>query len=851
MDERVIFIFLVYFTGLSSTAAPRTCPYLSQTIYGDANASFTIGGMFSVHQQHRDSRDGSLVVCSLHENSEGKPLLHRFGVEQTEAMALAIDQINSDSTLLNGTTLRFALRDTCGLLGVANCPEDLARSLADDDDVTATIVGSFYSRRFLEKQEVVERVADVIKQLSLIPSQSPEGRGVFPLLDMPELRDASTVGFTETVRYVSHSCVLQARAAVDFLVNSGWQDIVLITSADNCGTNIFKEFQDVIRKRNCNFKVQYYEETPINGVATDTYGNGYTKPRKVSRFQPYTLFQGLSNDTQIIVVLSSISFAYELFQNGYYHSSYAEQRGEFVFLLGEFWGDPGKADDLYEVITKMVGDSLQVVSLRTHVSGYEKFKQHMASLTSSSRELQRNFYLQQYWSEQFNCEFGVNCSDSLRLSDNSRHILRNTDAILVIDAVYAATGYIQQDINKFPNNERVVFSESKLRELNVTSWTGNVLQLDKYVGSYIQVVEWKYDFLILKSAGERNGSGHLDAVLYGQWTMHKDELDNLTVYDNAGIQLWTPQPIAGFEICMTNSTPVPPIAYGDGQEVCSPSDLRALVALPVIVLSLLVVMGFLHGMAAGWISTWESMSKLGNIILFGVTTAAILVSVLISVDVISAFSCDLLVADFLVNTIGCVSYAVILVAVLASGFGGKLNHLQVKCFMFSLIVIPQIILLSFASFVTVNGQGSNETYIYHCMDARDHSLVYVSYSYNAIIALFSALTFLVSSRRVKTQSHTSPSCAATALGLFLAVIFVSLVGVFLWTGKCLLQMQLLVVLAVYPAFVSLCMVSKSSFSLWHRIIAKRGTDDHTMDDSGMKPSFTVQYLCVVSLLYLW
>ena len=341
-----------------------------------------------------------------------------------------MDLINANMTLLNGKTLEFAIRDTCGDLSDIDCPLDLARFLVSDDDVTATVVGPFYgqdsgNQKTFTSKKLFEKLSHVNRDVAEL-----EARGVFPLLDITELHDRDDE-LTDTVRYVSQSCVLQATAAVDFLVEAGWQDIVLITSADNCGVNVSKEFHKLVQERHqCNFRnVLYYEEIGSSVVVTQM---DQFNPTDISKVAPYEVFQsiaGLDNPNMIVVVLSSIPFAYTLLNDGYYNIHLGptpEQKKNFTFLLGDFWGDPGYADTLYKVVTNMARDSKQVVSLRAVINGYEKFQHHMANLTSSSRELRRNKYLGQYWSGYFNCTLDVNCSDCLRLPVANRPILRNT-----------------------------------------------------------------------------------------------------------------------------------------------------------------------------------------------------------------------------------------------------------------------------------------------------------------------------------------------------------------------------------------------------------------------------------------
>ena len=828
MDGHVfLFCFSCLLQGVVTSRVPPDCPYLPHTVRGNAtgSVSFTIGGMFAVHRQIL--HDPDTIYCTLDEKADSQPSMHRFAVEQTEALALAVDTVNANRTLLKGRTLGLAIRDTCGLLSEVNCLSDLARYLVSDDDVTATVVGPFYGDGDSMKKDVAA-YESVFRRLARLADRPREGRAVLPLVDVPWVPDRESVLFTETVRYVSQSCALQARAAVDFLVKAGWQDIVLVTSADNCGVNISKEFQKMVGQHyRCNFNnVLYYEERQ-SGVVDIQVGSDEIDPTNIFVGSEYEVFQDLvdlDNPDIVVVVLSSIPFAYTLLSNGYYNpnpfvSVTAKQRKNFTFLLGDLWGEPGEVDQLYAMVTNMTRDSKQVVSLRAHVNGYEKFQQHMASLRSSSRELQRNRFLGQYWSHYFNCSLDINCGDSLRVPVSNRPILRNTNALLVIDAVYVIVGYIQQFLAKLPNATDIVFSVSNLGKLNVTSWTGNVIRLDQlYPHSYVQVVEWKYDILILKLDKEGR---RLDAVWYGQWTRHKDKPDKLTVDSNISVQLWRPEQIQPSELCPTIASPAVLLF---SKEACSSDDAETLVVLPSLMFVLLCVLGLVYGMMKGWIKAWESILKLGSIILIVVTTFAILVSILIAMDAISPLSCDPLLADFLVNVIGCICYATILVAVLAIGIGEKLEYFQVKAVIFFLLIFVLIIISAVASFsASDTNKRGNETDAVFCVRARDQPLVYVSYWYNAIIGLVSAFLHVLTFRRVRIQGRAPPSCVMPILGLILAVMYAVLLSLFFWTGTCRDQIRLLVVLAGYPAIVTLCMMSRAALSQCHKKTSKQRT----------------------------
>ena len=838
-DERIVLVFFILLVGVPQHRAvgPDGCPYLDSVITDGMNSTrYTIGGLFSIHQrtQGHDAR----IYCTLKSDFHDRAL-HREGVELTEALGLAVDAINADDTLLGNATLGFAIRDTCGLLDGTDCVNDVAKELVQEHDVTATVVGPFHSDGS-DNVDII-RVENVFRQLFKLDPQSrePEGRGIFPVLDIPELPDIEPDDFRESVRYVGHTCDLQARAAIDFLEHAGWQDIVVITSSDNCGQNISVEFYKLVQERKCKFKTRFYEEKSSK-AGTRTHVTGTFDPTDISTFSTHTVFQTLEKEgyPDAFVVFSSISFGYSLLgPEGLYKTFYidASLRRRSAFLLGDFWGEPRHADDLYETINNLVNDTKQVVSLRTHLSGYDKFQDHMAGLRLSSRQMKRNTYLEEYWQEYFGCTVSVNCTDDMKLEVIRRPILRNTNALVVIDSVYTIAAYVEVYRKLFPTNRGVRFDDYGLRRVNVTSWTGNVIMMDKlYFLSYVQSRKWAYDILILK-----NEAGRMVGEEYGLWTMtdgyRKDRLFDLKVFrKNVSVSLWSPQPIPNEELCPITPTVTPTIAstttpiitsnstlinigqVSKPEEYCSSEDVRGMVALPVFILLLLCVVGLTYGIIKGWISVWGTMLKFGSILLLIVTAASILLSILIATDAVSALSCDHLVADFLVNIVGCVCYTVMLIAVLAKGIGKKLKRLKVKATIFLLLFVLQIILSSIGSFHIDNEKSSNITNAEQCVDARDHPLIYVSYCLNCIIILTSTIVFIATFKRVRIQRPKPPSWATPIMSFILTVIFLVLIAVFLWSGSCLVQVRLLVVLAVFPAFAILSLILRIVVSLSYK-----------------------------------
>ena len=791
MNERVglysFLLALLYARALAQLCDDMSCPYLNDDT--ETSAPIVIGGLFSVYQQKERTSTGD-VYCSRDPKWRryGLPAMHRFGVEQTEALALAVDQINSDSTLLDGISLGFTVRDTCGVLSCLTCRQEVSQSLVRQPNATAFVIGPYYGDILTDNSLLLTDpkpgyVTSVLEELSHTQ------QGVFPILDMRERPDSNSLNLRENVRYVSRSCDLQARAALDFASKSGWKAIAVIVSGDNCGLNSLDVLQGIVTDRDDDeLRVLFYEEeTDTERVRSRTFDTDI-----VSFLTPNTVLDQLvDEDVNAVVILSSIEFTYKLLSDLYTRSR--EVIPNFTFLFGDFWGDPQNADDLYALMVTLVGNATRVFALRADVGGYEKFQEHLRNVTSSSRELNRNRFLQQYWVE--------NVGNGSRLKVEDRPVLRNTVALLVIDAVYAAAAYIQHFLATTSISTIEFKDDNRFAPLNVTSWTGNVVVFDQTAGSYVEVVDWKYDYLLLKQVVGENNTKRLISTHYGQWILG-DDRDKVTNGTDEPDE--TDKPDETDEPDELRSS-MPPSMLA-----CSFDDIRALVSLPVVTLTLLCIMSVCYSVANGWISAWKNVSSLGGSILLMVTTASILTSILITTDSVSALSCDPLVADFFVNVVGCAFGALLLVAALEKGAGKTMKRLVFQILTFLIVFAVQVVVSVIASFTTSvrgNETESDEMGIHPCVDARDDTLVYVAHVYNLIVVVVFAFVCLVTFVRLRIQKRESRFGATVLAAIALVVSSVVLEFVFMLTGSCIVQARLLVLLALYPAFVTLCFVS--------------------------------------------
>ena len=441
---------------------------------------------------------GELPVCATTFVANGIMIddrLHRYGVEQVEALLLATDQIKQESSNLSWSSPEYFVYDSCGdiqsgLDCVTKQAEELGYFLPS---AFATVVGPYYlpPDAVTPSQTRIDRVYNAARG----PDQNGSYSGVMSLLDEPHSLIDTSYGdcsrqFSRQVVFMEASCEIQARAAVDIINRLGWQEVEVVVSEDNCGHESFETFQRTITEMDLSCVIR-----PTYHIPPKT-----TKKRAAANFpgHPAELWERLNSGEDsptAIVLLSSITYAYDVLHEYKYLYDNAELNSTYSFLVGDCWGSPREADNLYELMQKVAERAQSLVTLRTVTEGWDKFQNHMTSIRANSSEIQRNSLLREYWEEYFKCSIADGtCDENAKLPPIERPILRNYKAPLVIDSVYLAVAYGRSVTFPF-DTFMGIFEYGKTS--NVTSWTGNRVQLGTFAVrpySYYRVpVTWSYD----------------------------------------------------------------------------------------------------------------------------------------------------------------------------------------------------------------------------------------------------------------------------------------------------------------------------------------------------------------------
>ena len=743
-----------------------------------------VGGLFSVHRQRVNAINGQ-TQCTTNDPST-KPAFHRYAVEQVEALVFAATK----------TEMGYAIWDTCGQLHTA-CPVEQAKSLNADNGVIATLIGPYYSvgSNRIDKfniERLYREIAD--------GAETTRRRGVLPFLDEPFLDDYATK-LGETLVYVQQSCLLQSRAVVDFATAAGWRAVAVVTSDDNCGRESVAEFRRATRERGCEIDAKFYRERETARLL------GRRRRRRnddddvkiwpsVRQLWEYDI--GLTPERPV-VFLGSVSYARRFF------AAYASpttalgaNRDAFRFLVGDFWGEPSEADDLYEIVVNASSLARSFVALRTANEGIDAFERHFNSIRANSTEtMRRNPFLKAFWEDYFDCDIAAGtCDNSSALSLVERPILRNYQAASIIDAVFLLSSYAKEFRRANPPNSRIYFSTREKFFLdpktnlqtttttNVTSWTGERVRVGivrapavaaAAAAAWTQRVDWTYDALLL------NGTS---SVLVGRWDFNagNGSLSRLGNYT------WS-------KVCSTVATPTVAatsswIPDGDDhhhQTESPPTSASRCSEERLVFLTLPGLIALLHLFVAlysvhklGWSSFVNKVVfSVGGLLLVLVTVVSFSVSVLLCTSVFTCRSVDESWFHFAINLASIGVFAAIFVQLLLHQIGGCFDRFSYKVASYFAIVLAETILLVFVCFY------------------RDEALIVASYFINVIMTTGSAI-LLWMPKKINAFRH--PKAIATLAGL-LAVSHASCVGLALWSSSN--RSVFLIALSTFPNIVTL------------------------------------------------
>ena len=383
------------------------------------NSTVVLGGLFPVHNHSDDNACGTISD---------------LGVQTLEAMVLAIDSINRDTSLLPGVALEFEIRDTCSLTNKALeqsleyvCTRNSEGEISNDANQTGNIrisgvVGAAYSR-----------------------SSKPVAR-LLRLFQLPQISYASTaISLSDKTTFdyffrTIPSDLLQARAMADIVEYFKWTYVIAIHTGDTYGIEGMRAFVDELEKRNSNSTKRCI--AGLRSIEIPNDSNDVHFEQVVSIIDR----DWVRNATVVILFVQLETAKGVLKAVGRERKNNPEFAAKnFTWIGSDGWGD-GIPVELHE----LAHGSLSIVpkSQRNISENFDNYFQSLHPLNYSG-----NPWFGEYWESIFNCSLKnltekEECDlDAQSLSSSSGY-RQNSYVSYTIDAVYAfahAIHKLQQD----------------------------------------------------------------------------------------------------------------------------------------------------------------------------------------------------------------------------------------------------------------------------------------------------------------------------------------------------------------------------------------------------------------------
>ena len=242
-------------------AQPPNCPGVSNGIRMSANSTHTLAGVFPVSLWQVVRNECSLCADAPRSNSTGatdstttSSSTQLFAVEQSEALIVATELVNSMTHLDGSVNFGYDIRDSCG----NHMGSDCINTLDPLANTLATVVGPYYAGMTASLDD--DEVLSIFSRLDA--KNGSTDRLIFSLLDVPFSyartmgRFASGNGSAQVIM-LEPSCELQALAAVDFIARKRWLDVTVFGNGDACGRASLRAFKEELDRKGiaCHFEV--------------------------------------------------------------------------------------------------------------------------------------------------------------------------------------------------------------------------------------------------------------------------------------------------------------------------------------------------------------------------------------------------------------------------------------------------------------------------------------------------------------------------------------------------------------------------------------------------------------------
>ena len=375
------------------------------------NDRVVLGGLFPVHE----------------DNDCGK--IFELGIQTLEAMVLATQNINDDSSLLPGVTLQFEIRDTCAFENKA-LEQSLQYVCAGSSGTQADSVNGTFSG-------VSGVVGAALSRSSIAVAR------LLRLFQVPQISyasTASTLSDKATFDYFFRTIppdLLQAQALVDIIEHFNWTYVITIHTGDVYGTEGIRAFKDELEKRNSTKKciaTSTSIELQSGAMAADF-------DRAIENIN-----QEWVRNATVVVLFVQLETAV-----GVLEAVSRKQKTDPEFSKKNFtWiGSDGWGDQIPDRLHEVAHGSLSIVP-KSQTS--DKFDNYFLSLHPLNYSA--NPWFTEYWESVFNCTLRnqselEDCEIAAQTLSRKSGYRQNSFVPFTIDAVYAfahAIHRLQQDI---------------------------------------------------------------------------------------------------------------------------------------------------------------------------------------------------------------------------------------------------------------------------------------------------------------------------------------------------------------------------------------------------------------------
>jgi hypothetical protein len=727
-----------------------------------------IDSVFSVRRQVEISAHVSACTLDLSRNSVDS--FHQYGLEQAQAFIFAIHLANQRS---NGTTFGYRIRDSCGEIPSKS-------ELCSKPSSLATILGPFWT---VHETEDRSRVQSLYYRFS---GDGTSQRGV--VMCGLDRQPASGDGSPPSVVYLQQSCASQGQATVEFILEAKWQFVSVIGSTDSCGISSVERFYTRAKEltTDCRLSVSYYSAgqytTDKQSFINST--NNF-KPVKLEYDDvPNYLLGDIPTDGRLVVVLlANTETTFNVLRQ---MKLQKVDMNQFVFVFGEFWGNPDMQQRLNHILLDYLPETTNV-KLQRHQKGTEMFHDYMASLKPYSNAFQQNKWLKEYIEGFYNCSIANGtCTDSDTWPTTTSSLFRNHHTSLIIDGVLAVAEYCRTANCEVRDGVQPHFDVARFHP-DFTSWTGNRVKYGSVGrdGNIIMPLSWRYDFLGFRPTSSRSD---FNFTTLGYWKRRGDQ----HTIDVQTKDLWKPQ------------------SYVFGRD-CFPTLSLFLLSLPSIVTTLTIAV------SCGLCFHKEILSVTLKIVYMHIIAvisglSGLIVSVLVVLGHLPTGDCEDLAVDFTVTVISTTCFASILVTILCHRWNcfntwsitdnsrfRILRYVSPAAVALA-IIAGQVALSTYSCIVASPTKTVTSDIDSSCASTRDLSSLRLAYAYSTVVCFLGALASLlplIESQNSQFRHHT----VFSKISLFSSsILFASLVTSYLVVDSYSIHLSLLAALAVFPGF---------------------------------------------------